>query len=59
MVTQDEANEYLDGLRESGGINMAGAGPYLQAEFGIDRHEARNLLREWMDTFGERHGLAE
>lgn len=39
---------YLDHLRLSGEVNMMGAGPYLQAEFGLDRHEARKVVVEWM-----------
>jgi hypothetical protein len=42
---------YLDHLRVSGEVNMFGAGPYLQAEFGLDRHEARKVLLEWMQQF--------
>ena len=39
---------YLDHLRLSGEVNMMGAAPYLQAAFGLDRHEARKVLVEWM-----------
>ena len=52
----NEANEYLDALRESGVTNMFGASPYLQERFDIGRQEANALLTEWMRTFGERHG---
>jgi hypothetical protein len=55
-VTQDEANRYLDGLRESGATNMFGAGPYLQREFGCTAAEAKHLLAEWMRTFDGRQG---
>jgi len=40
--------EYLEELRKSGETNMFGAVPYLQAEFGLDRREARNILMAWM-----------
>jgi hypothetical protein len=46
---------YLDELRESGVTNMFGAAPYLQNEFGLDKHEAREVLSMWMKTFSERH----
>lgn len=42
---------YLDDLRDSGVTNMFGASPYLQSEFGLDRNEARDILRQWMDSF--------
>jgi|TARA_R110000824_G_C14956282_1_gene651506 hypothetical protein len=44
--------DYLDELRLSGETNMFGAAPYLQATFGIDKKEARNILQEWMNNFG-------
>lgn len=50
-----EYYEFLDELRESGDTNMFGAGPYLQAEFGLDKREAKNVVLSWMDTFSERH----
>ena len=42
---------YLDELRESGVTNMFGAGEYLEAEFGMDRKEARIVLQLWMNQF--------
>ena len=48
---------YLDRLRESGIVNMFGAGPYVEDEFGLGRREAKDLLIEWMETFDERHAL--
>ena len=53
--TQDEANEYLDDLRESGVTNMFGAGVYLRDVFDVTRQQASKLLAEWMRTYGERH----
>jgi hypothetical protein len=47
---------YLDNLRDSGVTNMFGAGSYLVDEFPeLNKHTARNVLMDWMDTFGERH----
>jgi len=54
-MDKEEMFQYLDDLRESGVVNMFGATPYLQDEFGLDKHEARAILCEWMKTFGERH----
>ena len=42
---------YLDTLRESGQINMFGAGQYLSWEFGLDRKESRAILSEWIDLY--------
>ena len=46
---------YLDRLRESGIVNMFGAGPYVEDEFGLGRQEAKEHLIEWMTTFEDRH----
>jgi hypothetical protein len=54
-VNKEEMFVYLDNIRETGKINMFGAAPYLQDAFGLSRHEARDILLEWMDTFSERH----
>ena len=52
-ITDDkaEAFEFLNELRESGSINMFGAGPILAFEFGLDNNEARSILREWMESY--------
>jgi hypothetical protein len=42
---------YLDKLRESGKCNMFEAGFYLQNDFGLDRKEAREILKEWLESF--------
>ena len=46
--------QFLNELRESGDINMLGASPYLQAEFGLDRREARRVLSDWMGWLEDR-----
>lgn len=46
---------YLDELRESGDTNMYGAGSYLEDEFSMNRKTASYVLKQWMDTFSERH----
>jgi len=53
-LDQEELFEYLDTLRDTGVTNMFGASPYLQQAFGIDRREAKNVLMEWMKTYGQR-----
>ena len=54
-VTQEEVNEFLDRLRESGDTNMFGAAPYIQSAYGLDRHTASDMLVEWIRTFSARH----
>lgn len=43
--------DYLNELRESGETNMFGAGQYLQNEFGLGRYEARDILKQWMESY--------
>jgi len=43
--------DYLEQLRKSGVTNMFGAGPYLQQEFGLTKHEARDILMQWMGSY--------
>jgi hypothetical protein len=43
--------DYLEQLRKSGVTNMFGAGPYLQQEFGLTKHEARDILMKWMGSY--------
>jgi hypothetical protein len=42
---------YLDSLRKSGRINMFGAAPYLAEAFCLSKNEAREVLRQWMESF--------
>ncbi len=55
IVSQEEVNDFLDGLRESGVTSMYGAAPYIQEEFGLDQPTARRMLMVWMQTFSQRH----
>lgn len=57
MSLQEKVNLFLDKLRESGSINMFGAAPYVSEAFGVDKYEARDLVKNWMQTFDERHPL--
>ena len=48
--------KYLDDLRESGITNMFGATPYLMRTFSeLSEENAKKLLKNWMETFSERH----
>ena len=42
---------FLSDLKDSGKTNMLGAAPYLQAEFNLDKKEARDLLAYWMGSY--------
>ena len=46
---------FLDAIRESGSMNMFGSGPVVQEAFGVDRHQSKELVLEWMNTFAKRH----
>lgn len=54
QVNKNEVFRFLDSVRENGSINMCGAAPYIQESFDVNRREAKHLLLEWMNTFGER-----
>lgn len=51
MTQQHSA--YLNALRDSGKINMFGAGPYVQKKFGLSSSEARQIVMEWMLSFSK------
>lgn len=44
---------YLYDLQKSGRTNMFGAGQYLQAERGLDKQKAREVLMEYMTNYEE------
>lgn len=52
---------YLDELRRSGITNMWGAAPYLKEAFEEidDITVARNILKDWQDTFADRRKAGE
>lgn len=53
---RQEFFEFLDELRDSGVVNMYGAAPYLQREFGIhNKIDAYRILEAWMDSYETRH----
>ena len=43
--------DYLEILCKIGVTNMLDAAPYLQQEFGLDRREARTILKQWMESY--------
>ena len=49
--TTNEYWIYLEDLRRSGETNMYGATPYLMAEFGLSKNEARKILADWMQNY--------
>lgn len=49
--TTNEYWIYLEDLRRSGETNMYGATPYLMAEFGLPKNEARKILADWMQNY--------
>ena len=46
-----DVQKYLSSLKASGKTNMLGAVPYLQAEFDIEKKEAKDLLAYWMGSY--------
>lgn len=53
-ATKEEVFEFLDGLQEWGGVNMFGAGAYVEQAFDVSRRQSRNLVQEWMQTYKSR-----
>lgn len=54
VPTQDDVNIFLDVLRSSGVTNMFGAASYIEDHFNVSKYQARDFLKVWMETFGER-----
>ena len=57
FLTEEELVDtliYLDGLRESGEVNMFGAGAYLEAWFAFTKRESSIILKYWIKTFDSR-----
>ena len=54
MEMQEKVNIYLNALRKSGSINMFGAAPYISETFGVNKQEAKQYLKNWMDSFSDR-----
>lgn len=58
-MNKNEIFEYLDNLRESGICNMFESPNYVQKLFGLTRYESRDIVKEWMSTFGQRMKIKE
>ena len=50
MKMNEDHEALLDGIRESGIMNMVGATPVLMAHFDLSQQDARAVLAEWMDS---------
>jgi len=48
---KEDMFDFLDAVRESGAINMFGSGQLIQEQYGLSRHEARDIVVEWMKTY--------
>jgi len=48
---------FLDGLRETGTVNMFDAAPVLQEVYNLDKKTAQKTLKYWIDTFADRHQI--
>ena len=44
-----EVREFMIRLRDSGQVNMMGAGLYLNQEFGFDRREQKEIVLQWFE----------
>ena len=51
--SEKEMFDYLNGLRESGAVNMFGARPYLAEQFELSKSESSDILQKWMKNFNE------
>ena len=52
-VDEKDVFEFLVRLRDSGRTNMFGAGPYIEAEYGVSAAEGRRLLAVWIESFND------
>ena len=56
MKASEEHLQFLDDLRDSGITNMFGGAKYLREESPeLSEEESREILVDWMKSFGERH----
>ena len=51
MIASTDHKKYLEKLRQSGVVNMFGAGAYLEREFGLSKTDANSVLSNWMKTY--------
>jgi hypothetical protein len=57
MQMQEKINVYLNSLRKSGAVNMFGAAPYISETFGVNKEEARQYLKNWMESFSKKEDV--
>jgi hypothetical protein len=48
-VNQSDINAYLEAVRESGKINMFGAAPHVKDNFDLNKNDARDAVKTWMN----------
>lgn len=48
---EDEVFAFLEELRKTGKINMLGAIPYIQREFGFDEEKSHEYLKAWINEW--------
>ena len=49
--SKEEIFTFLNDVRESSAVNMFEGGRLIQEQYGLSRHEARDILLEWMKTY--------
>lgn len=54
VPSQEDVNVFLDSVRKAGAVNMFGAAPFIVEQYGVTKHQAKDMLLVWMDTFSER-----
>lgn len=52
-MNKQEIFDFLVELRDSGEVNMWGAGEYLEVHFGLSRREAKAALLDWFESFNK------
>jgi hypothetical protein len=49
-LTVEQIRDFLDGVRESGRVNMYGSGKLLEQEFGLTRRQTRPIVTAYLRT---------
>lgn len=57
MEMQEKINVYLNALRKSGTVNMFVAAPYISETFGVNKQEAKQYLKNWMESFSKKEDV--
>ena len=48
LPTQEEVNDFLHGLCQSGMVNIYDSAPYIQGIFKITKYDAQRYLMNWI-----------